>query len=298
MKKLFLNIIFIIFGLFLISCSSQETFDIITTAYPQYDFAKNIVKDKMTVKLLIKPGEEIHKYEVTSKDRITINNAKLFIYTSDEIDVWFKNISSSNKSLVMNLSKNFVIPNYEFDEHDLIHYWVDPYIAIELIEAIYEQIILLDPNNKDYYFNNKDTYQKAIKNNINYLTNNLRTNEEIYFAGHNAFGLFSERFNLKIHSIHDDYKPDQDIVSNELINFINILKQKEITYLFIEELVEPLAALKIKSTLEKEGISINLLELHAYHNVSKEDFDNDITYNDIFLRNIENIFLAIGDSND
>lgn len=293
MKKVFLSIVLIVFSLFLISCSNQESFDIVTTAYPQYDFTKNIVKDKLTVKLLVKPGEEIHKYEVTSKDRIIINNAKLFIYTSDEIDIWFKNISSSNKSKVMNLENYYTKPSYNYDHHDLIHYWVDPYIAIELLENIYQEIILIDPSNKDFYFTNKENYKNEILNSINLLESSLIENHEIYFAGHNAFGLFSARFNLAIYSIHDDYKPDQDIVSKEFITFINEIREKNIKYIFIEELVEPLAALKIKTTLAKENIEITLLELHAYHNITKQDFDNNVTYNDIFLRNISNILLTI-----
>ena len=102
------------------------------------------------------------------------------------------------------------------------------------------------------------------------------------------------RYEIDIVSIYTDFKPEQDTLSTEMIQFMNRIKSSGTNYLMIEELIEPLVALRIKQSLANEGYPLTLLELHAYHNVTKADFDAGVSYADIFARNIENIRIAFG----
>lgn len=311
-KLILLTILFFI--IFLSSCSTSKQADIVTTAFFQYDFASQIVGDKMTVSLLVNPGQEIHKYEVTSKDRVAIKGAKLFLFTSLEIDQSYSDPyqMAGKDTVVMDLSAvyahikddnhvyaSLTLNNHNLSDHDDdedIHYWVDPLVAIELINAIYEQIILIDPKNKDYYEAHKDAYVEKIVSLHQKLTLLIATegwqNKSLYFAGHNALGLFAKRYEIHILSIYTDFKPEQDTLSSEMISFSNELKLNRIKYLMIEELVQPLVANKIKDSLQKDGYTLTLLELHAYHNVTKEDFIHNISYADLFERNINHIEIA------
>ena len=68
---------------------------IVTTLFPQYDFARQLVKDKAEVVLLLSPGVESHDFEPTPSDIILINKADLFIYTGDEMEPWVAKILDS-----------------------------------------------------------------------------------------------------------------------------------------------------------------------------------------------------------
>ena len=68
---------------------------VVTTIFPQYDFARQIAGDCADVYMLLKPGEEIHSYEPTPQDIQMIQNSDLFIYTGGENDVWVENILAS-----------------------------------------------------------------------------------------------------------------------------------------------------------------------------------------------------------
>lgn len=312
MRKIFYLIMIILSLTLLMSCGPSKNADIVTTAFPQYDFARQIVQDKMTVSLLVNPGQEIHKYEVTSKDRVAIQSSKLFIYTSLEIDQWLKDPMqmAGNETIIMNLSEAFdeihddhlSLSSSNLDTHDHdhdhdIHYWVDPLIAVELIHAIYENIILIDPENQSYYETNMETYVQEIldlhESFEDTILNQNWVNKTIYFAGHNALGLFAERYQLSIVSIYEDFKPEQDTLSSEMIAFMNLIKESDAHYLMIEELIEPLVALKIQTSLQKENYEIELLELHAYHNVSGDDFNNLASYASLFERNIHHLTIAL-----
>ncbi len=68
---------------------------IVTTIFPQYDFARQIVGDKADLYMLLKPGAESHSYEPTPQDIKTIQNSNLFIYTGGENDTWVEGILDS-----------------------------------------------------------------------------------------------------------------------------------------------------------------------------------------------------------
>jgi zinc transport system substrate-binding protein len=332
MKKFAIFIFFVLGLVTLSACTDSKKADIVTTMFPQYDFAKQIVKDKMTVSLLVPPGAEIHNYEATSKDMVAIKEAKLFIFTSLEIDQWIQDpltIGGKN-TIVLDLSLSYELADHDHHTHDEehtheehttsanrllsktlgsddhdhdhdheIHFWTDPTTAIQLIYAILEKIVEIDPANKDFYESNAHDYIHEIEElheemELLFL-NELYKHSTLYFAGHNAMSAFGERYHLHIESLFSDFKPDADLTSQELITFTNEVIASQTRYLFIEELVEPKAANKIKTELKnKHNYDLELLELHGYHNVSKSELEDGITYLDLMERNFNNIKIALG----
>lgn len=65
---------------------------IVTTIFPQYDFARAISGGLADVRMLLSPGEEVHSYEPTPMDIMEIQNCDLFIYVGGENDVWVERI--------------------------------------------------------------------------------------------------------------------------------------------------------------------------------------------------------------
>ncbi|MDZ4196935.1 MAG: zinc ABC transporter substrate-binding protein, partial [Candidatus Izemoplasmatales bacterium] len=78
MKKFLLLSLLVLTIVTLSACQTAPTYDIVTTNYVQYDFARTIVGDKLRVGMVLKPGVEAHGYEPTPQNIITINKAKLF----------------------------------------------------------------------------------------------------------------------------------------------------------------------------------------------------------------------------
>lgn len=73
----------------------EKKLRIVTTIFPQYDFVREIGKDKVDLSMLLKPGSESHSFEPTPQDIKTIQEADLFIYVGGENDVWVENLLGS-----------------------------------------------------------------------------------------------------------------------------------------------------------------------------------------------------------
>ena len=77
--------------LFLTGCyekTDDNRLKIVTTIFPQYDFASHITGDKANITMLLTPGSESHTYEPSPSDIAKIQQADLFIYNGGESEVW------------------------------------------------------------------------------------------------------------------------------------------------------------------------------------------------------------------
>ncbi|MFA7589135.1 MAG: metal ABC transporter substrate-binding protein [Acholeplasmataceae bacterium] len=273
--------------LLLTACQKKESAEILTTLFPHYDIAAQIAGDKLTVGLLAPLGSEVHGYEPTAKEIIAIKSAKLFIYTSPEMDPWVNNILD-NQVNALNLANSIT-------QLDDIHYWTDPIVFLLMIEEIKIAIIEIDPDNADYYLNNALSYSTKIETihlELSNFLDNLST-PTIYFFGHNSMSLFADRYHLNIVSITDHFQPDAELTPKQLEEFINELRMYETHYLFVEELIDTKHFNSIKTELENDNYQLTILELHGYHNISKDQYKKGVSYADLLEQNYENIKQAL-----
>ena len=97
---------------------------IVASLFPQYDFARAIVGDKMQVELLLPPGMESHSYDPTPADMITIKNADMFVYTGKYMETWAETlIKSLDDVMVVDCSSGIELvkethENDEDEEHE------------------------------------------------------------------------------------------------------------------------------------------------------------------------------------
>lgn len=77
---------------------------VVTTIFPEYDITRAIGKDKIDLKLLIKPGVDVHAFSPTPQDIKTVEEADVFIYGGTTHDKWveslMKSTDLSNKKVV------------------------------------------------------------------------------------------------------------------------------------------------------------------------------------------------------
>jgi zinc transport system substrate-binding protein len=325
LKKLFIFTFLFIFGLTTTACTNNEQADIVTTSFVGYDIAKEIVKDKMTVSNVLPWGSELHNYEATPKAISSINNSKLFIYLNLELEPWIENNVSNENALDLSKSYIFAEHKHHDDEHHddehhddehhddedhddedhededhedhghgSMHFWTDATTYLQLINTVRDSIIAIDKENEEYYTKNALEYYNRIYNLHLELDEFMEENEDItiYFAGHNALNAFAERYHIEIKALTESYSPDADLTIEQISSLKKALVDSDSHYLFIEELVEPKVANKIKEVLEKENFKLTLLELHGYHNITKNQFEEGVNYADLFEQNIKNIKTA------
>ena len=171
MKKRFVLILLAI--LLLSGCGplqeKTEKIQIVATIFPLYDFAREIAGEDAEVKMLLKPGAEVHSYEPTPQDIIAIQNCDVFLYIGGESDEWVRNVLSSvdtSRMQVLTLmdcvdaaeeaESGFAWSGEDGHDHDHDghdhgdaeydeHIWTSPVEAEKLCRAICDALCAADP---------------------------------------------------------------------------------------------------------------------------------------------------------
>ncbi len=95
---------------------------VIVTLFPQYDFAKQIAGDKVSVNLLLPPGVEPHSYEPSPRDIADIQKADLFIYTGAYMEPWAERIiDAAEETALLIVDTSIGIDLMEGDDHHHHH---------------------------------------------------------------------------------------------------------------------------------------------------------------------------------
>lgn len=303
------------------SMSTSDKIQIVTTLFPQYDFARQIVGDKAEVTLLLPPGMESHSYEPTPADMIKINKADLFIYTGESMEPWAHKIIESVDSeqvKVLDVSQGIPLlaPNeedehehdHEDEDHDHDHeaeveghehseddghhhtydphIWTSPQNAKIMVNNILEALCEVDPQNADYYKANAQAYQLQLDDlNAEFeAVVSSSKHDTIYHSGRFAMQYLMEQYDIDYVSAPFEAEPSAALVAQ----MINEIKANNIPAIYYEELITP----KIAQMISEET-GAQMLLLHSCHNVSKEDFNNGVTYLSLMEQNVENLKIGL-----
>lgn len=297
--------------------NNNEKIKIVTTLFPQYDFARQIAGDKAEVTLLLPPGAESHSFEPTPSDIITINKADIFIYTGKYMEPWAEKIIQSTNSDTINIldvSNGITLfkedhehdeEEHDEDEHteDDIdnseehggdghnheydpHIWTSPVIAKKMVDNIAASLCYVDSENASYYKSNAEKYKKQLDEldaEFNEIVSTGVRNK-IYFGGRFALHYFTEEYGLEHESAYDNCSSETEPSAHDIAQIIDEIKEHKIPVIYYEELTDP----KVSRSIS-EDTGAEMLLFHSCHNISKEDFEKGVTYLDIMKQNAENL---------
>lgn len=281
----------------LAGCSPKQKPNIITTSFVSFDVVHNIVGDTLLVSNVVPWGSEVHSFEPLARDIININEAELFVYSTPLLETWVKDLVQNENAFDMSAHYTHDDDHNDHEEHDhsSLHFWTNPISYVEVMDDLLTTLNHIYPQYAAQFSQNHKNYTNSIKNTIVDLNTFLSDVETplIYFAGHNALDAFSEEFGLTIRSLSDTYKPDIDFSAKDIEAVILEMIDNDVHYLFVEELAEPRAAEVIKNEFKRRNHTIEIRELHGYHNITSSEAKEDVTYDELFKRNVTYIKEAL-----
>ncbi len=287
-----------------------EKIKIVASLFPHYDFAKTIGGDYVDVSLILPPGIESHSFEPTPREIVTIMEADLFIYTNDLMEPWaaelITNVDNSEVT-VIDLSKGIELLAFdedhthdhdheEEDEHNHEgeydpHYWLDLDNALIMVDSIRDALVSVNPDLEETFEENAEALKmeivdldRAFLEMMNHVSS-----KTILSGGHFAFGYFASRYGLDHESPYHGFSPDAEPTPQNIASLIKSVKETGAQAIFYEELIEPRVA-KIIS----EEANVEMLLLHAAHNVSKDELASNITFVEIMKGNLERLKKGLG----
>ena len=297
--------------------ADTDELTIITTAFPAYDFARQIAGEGANIRMLLSPGAETHSYEPTPRDMIDIQNCDLFIYAGGENEAWVTDMISSleidDDNVIAMLDT--VTPlceetvegmesdhhHHDHDEacghdhhHDTEgydeHVWTSPNNAALISRAIADKLCAIDPANASRYNARCEDYKArlteldaAFRSVIG--SANRRT---LVFADRFPVRYFTEEYGLEYFAAFPGCSADTEPSAATIAFLIDKVKEQSIPVVFSIELSNGRLAAAVA-----EATGAKVLTFTSCHNLTKEEFESGATYISLMEQNLANLQEAL-----
>lgn len=269
--------------------------DIVTTFYPVYEFTKQIVGQEGNVSLLVPAGSEPHDYEPSAKDMAHIQDADVFVYHDENMEMWVPKAQKSWKEGSPNViqgTKNMILlPGDDSHDHDHEkeehhheldpHTWLAPSLAIKEVESIRDQLIQEYPEKKQAFNSNAQAYLTELKQLDKRYKDRLgQAKERTFVTQHAAFGYLALEYNLVQEPIAG-LSPEKEPTAAKLAELKDFIEEHDISHIYFEENVNA----KIAKTLADET-KVALAVLNPLESLSQEKIDNGENYVSVMEDNL------------
>ena len=199
---------------------------VVTTIFPEYDWVCNILGEQAgnaNVTMLLDNGVDLHSYQPSAQDIVTISSCDVFVYVGGESDSWVKDTlaEANNADMVVidlmdvlgdSVKEEEIIEGMEAEEEEEAkegeeeegpeydeHVWLSLKNATVLCNAIADGLGKADPENADTYRANAEAYMAEIS------ALDAEYQAVVDAAGNHTL-LFADRFPFRY--LVDDYNLD------------------------------------------------------------------------------------------
>ena len=161
----------------LVGCQKREIrekSEIVCTSFAAYDWVRTILGDTDTLRatLLVDDGSDLHSYQPTVSDKVTLLESALIVCVGGESDRWVSDMADGTRVLMLSELDGITLRTaetmndghkhehahvHEKDGHDHDHagfdehLWLSPRNASVCVSALAEELSLLDGANAEFY---------------------------------------------------------------------------------------------------------------------------------------------------
>lgn len=276
--------------------AEDKKFSIVTTNFPAYDFARAVASDQAQIKLLLKPGVDMHSYEPSPEDIIDIENCSLFIYTGGESDEWVEGILENTRNIntlrmmdIIKPVKEEIVEGMESEEEDKEeveydeHVWTSLRNAQLIIDAIQNRLSEIYPDECASFAQNSTNYKTRLAD-LDQKFQSIVDNSSrrtLVFGDRFPLRYFVDDYNLEYFAAFPGCSEQNEASSKTISYLVNKIRTEEIPVVLKIELTSD----DIAQTIANET-GAKVLVFSAAHNISAEDFENGRTYADIMEANL------------
>ncbi|NLJ49209.1 MAG: zinc ABC transporter substrate-binding protein [Candidatus Atribacteria bacterium] len=276
--KIFLLIFFLLCSLNLVFKGNQyieaqeNPIQIVASISPLADLVTQVGSERVSVHLLVPNGVSPHTFDPKPSDIKKLEQADLFFIVGLGLEMFAYDMAQAvrNNLELLELGKKIeVLDDPEENDHE--HQFGNPHVWVSLrnlsilAESVAEAIIKVDPDNKEIYLKNAQSYKEQCQQLDRWFgekVKNLKTRH--FIAQHSAWSYLARDYNLVQIGVIEE-KPGEEPSPKKIKSLIDDLKISENPVIF----AEPQLNQKTAQILSQEtGVKVIILDpLGSYPNV-------------------------------
>ena len=296
MKKI-MTYLFVAFSALSIlsACSSDDNpptkseaegdIQVVTSIFPAYEITRAIAGEEANVSLMVGANEDAHHYEPSAQAVASVNEADVFIYSSDEMEFWVESLLAvvENDDLqVVELAEGLDLSvedppaedthddhGHEGHDHGDVdpHFWLDPVAVNNQLSVIVEAFAVVNPGNQTIYEENAEDFSNKLNDLHQAYEEALGgASRREFVVQHQAFGHLANRYDLDqiaVGGLTTEVEP----APRELAGIVDFVREQDVPVIYYQSggnsaIAETIAqetatGIAVLHDLESEPVSVS-----------------------------------------
>jgi zinc transport system substrate-binding protein len=258
---------------------TEDMVNLVATTVPLATFSEMVGGERVKVSVLVPPGTNPHTFEPSPSKLAEVEDAYLYVKNGAGLEIWMERIIQANKDMLVVDSSSGVdlIEAAESDDHDHNHahadgadlgdegadgkiltadphIWLSPKNAVIIVGNICDGLIGVDPENAEFYRNNRDEYLTRLKELDSELNSTFSEAEgKEFIVLHPSWSYLARDYGLiQVPILESEKEPGP----RYLAEVVEVAREKNISTIFVDENFNPKSAEIIAA--EIDGIVVPL----------------------------------------
>jgi len=291
---------------------------VVTSFYPLYYLAQEIGRERVTVTNLIPTGVEPHDWTPKSRDLTSASRADLFLYNGAGLEGWvdefLEGLDKGSRVKTVEASRGIELISADPEahghdhghesedghEHESAeadagdahanvdpHTWISPKSMLVMAANVRDSLIEADEANRSAYEAGYDSLRQSLEE-LDAAYEKLRDlPRRDIVVSHHAFGYLCRDYGLNQVAIMG-LSAEAEPKAQDLLNITRFVKEKDIRYIFFEELVSS----ELAQTLANEA-DVDTLVLNPVEGLTPEQEAKGDNYMTLMQLNLQNLQKAL-----
>jgi ABC-type Zn uptake system ZnuABC Zn-binding protein ZnuA len=265
--------------------SEREGLRVAADILPMADFCRNVGGETVEVEILIPAGASPHTYELTSEQMKFLSEADVLVTNGLGLTPWVEDLFAKldNPELITVVAGE-AVPQAELikigenkeEDHQHEqgvydpHVWLDPNLAIYLVEAIRDAFIEADSDKQEIYRENASKYIEELEGLDGNIVEEVSAFAERKFVSfHPAWVYFAHRYGLEQIGVVEEL-PGKEPSAGEIAELVDLINEEGVKVIFTEPQFNPKAA---ETIAEETGAEVVLKDLDPVGDPDDPDKD-------------------------
>ena len=229
----------------------EDTLTVAVGIVPEATFVEAVAGDLVEIVTLVPPGNSPANYQPTATEMQALSDAAVYFtlqMPTEQANILPKIADFNEDIIIVDLQKTIaevypLIINSDEDhdenedaDHDHSgvdpHVWLSPRNAIVMVQAIANELSVIDPDNQDIYQANATAYISQLEELDRYIQEKTaELSNKAFIIYHGAYGYFADTYDLTMIAIEIEGK---QATAAELQHVIDTAKEQGITTVFYQ----------------------------------------------------------------
>lgn len=269
-----------------------EKIKIVSAIFPSYDWVREILGERSTavdLELLIDNGVDMHSYQPSAQDMITISDCDMFIYVGGESDAWVQDALGANENpdrVVIDLMQVLKDAKSVTEEDPDEHVWLSLKNAMVLCTSIADQLAQLDADGAEIYASNLQAYLKGLDALDQQYRNAVENAEQktLIFGDRFAFRYLFADYGIECYAAFAGCSADAEVSFETVVSLAEKLDTLDLSAVLVSETSDKTLAKAIVENSKTKNQEI--LVLDSIQSVTADQVEKGISYLSIMEENL------------